>query len=249
MSSSVKKSARTSMTLLLLLSASVFAQSGVSRVTEGTSSPSDEEAAIQAQINSIYQSFLNSYRLGPGDVLAVHVDKHQEDSLERGVVSPTGHLYYPLLGTIAVAGKTLPQLQLLFTTSIAEFIRDPRVSVNLLEANSAKIAVLGDVRLPGVVVMGRPMRVLDAIAAVGGIAETGDGSKISLLRQSEDGRVQLLSVNINNVLKGKSGPEGNPVLRAGDTIVVHGNLFKKVGKISSLMGIGSFIAFLANGGN
>lgn len=248
MISRVKKTACTS-AAFLLLSVSAFSQSVISRVAEGGPAAGDEEAAIQAQIDSIYQSFLGSYRLGPGDVLAVHVDKHQEDSLERAVVSPTGHVYHPLLGTIAVAGKTIPQLQLLFTTSISEFIRQPRVSVNLLEANSVKIAVLGDVRLPGVVVMSRPMRVLDAISAVGGIAETGNSSNVSLLRQSEDGRLQLLSVNIKNVLSGKGGPENNPYLRAGDTIVVHGNLFKKASKISSLMGIGSFIAFLTNGGH
>jgi polysaccharide export outer membrane protein len=231
----------------LLLAGPVSSQSAVRVADPGAVQPAGEEAAIQAQISSIYQNFVGTYRLGPGDVISIHIDKHQEDSLERAVVSPGGEVYYPLLGTLAVAGKTIPQLQVLFTTSISEFIREPRVAVNLLEANSTKIGVLGDVRAPGVVVMTRPMRVLDAIAAVGGVAETGNSSNVSLLRHYEDGRIQLLSVNIKNVLKGKGGPEDNPYLRAGDTIIVHGNLFKKATRISSLMGIGSFITFLSGG--
>ena len=51
---------------------------------------SNEEAAIQAQINSVYQTFYNSYRLGPGDIIGIYIDKHPEDSVERVTVSPVG---------------------------------------------------------------------------------------------------------------------------------------------------------------
>src|SRR5579862_7290181 len=52
-----------------------------------------DEAAIESQIGSVYQNFLSSYRLGAGDVMAIHVDQHQEDSVERVVVSPVGQVY------------------------------------------------------------------------------------------------------------------------------------------------------------
>jgi len=207
-----------------------------------------EDAAIQAQINSVYQSFFNSYRLGAGDAVAIYIDKHAEDSVPRAVVSPVGQVYYPLLGNVSVAGKTMSQLQDYFTSSVSEFIKDPRVTVSLLEANSAKIGVLGDVHTPGVLVMARPMRVLDAITAAGGILDTGSASKVSLLRQFEDGRVQMLEVNVKKILEGKAGAEENVYLRAGDTVIVHGNLFKKITKISSLVGVTTFITFLTRGG-
>ena len=207
-----------------------------------------EDAAIQAQINSAYQSFFNSYRLGAGDAVAIYIDKHAEDSVPRAVVSPVGQVYYPLLGNVAVAGKTMSQLQDYFTAAVSEFIKDPRVTVSLLEANSAKIGVLGDVHTPGVLVMARPMRVLDAITAAGGILDTGSASRVSLLRQYEDGRVQMLDVNVKRILEGKAGAEENVYLRAGDTVIVHGNLFKKITKISSLVGVTTFITFLTRGG-
>jgi polysaccharide export outer membrane protein len=208
--------------------------------------PESDEEAIRAQIASIYRGFYNSYRLGAGDAIAIHIDKHPDDSLERVVVSPVGQIYYNLLGNVQVAGKTMAQLQDYFTASISEYIKDPRVTLSLLEANSAKIGVLGDVRAPGVVILSHPMRVLDAITAVGGITDTGS-KEVSILRQYPDGRVQIMKVNLKHVLTGKAGPEDNLYLSAGDTIVVHGNLIKKLQTISSMMGMATFLAFLSTG--
>jgi polysaccharide biosynthesis/export protein len=210
-------------------------------------SSSSDEAAIQAQINSVYQGFQASYRLGPGDVIGIYIDKHQEDSVERVTVSPVGKIYFPLLGNVTVVGKTMPQLQNYFSAAVAEFIKEPRVTLSLLEAQSAKIGILGDVKSPGLMIMTRPLRVLDAITQAGGILETGSQS-VSILRQYEDGRVQILSVDVKRILKGKASPEENTYLRSGDTIIVHGNLFKKVGKVTSMMGVTGLVTFLMRGG-
>jgi polysaccharide export outer membrane protein len=247
----------------------VFAQGGAQpsaitetrpRVIAGSSGPAaadarepeamsaGDEAAIQSQINSVYQGFYHSYRLGPGDVLGIYVDKHPEDSAPRVVVYPVGQVYFPLLGNVTVVGKTLEQLTSYFTAAVSEFIKDPRVTIALLEAQSNKIGVLGDVRVPGVQIMARPMRVLDAITQAGGVTETGKSSDVSILRQYEDGRVQVLKVNVKKILQGKAGPEENAYLRTGDTIIVHGNLYKAIGKFSSVIGLTSFVSFLARGG-
>src|SRR5207237_1887511 len=93
-----------------------------------------DEAAVQSQINAVYSSFYNSYRLGPGDVVAIYIDKHPEDSVQRVAVSPVGRIYFPLMGDVTVVGKTLPQLQEYFTNVVAECIRDPRVTLALLDA-------------------------------------------------------------------------------------------------------------------
>jgi polysaccharide export outer membrane protein len=209
-------------------------------------SPSDE-AAIQAQINSVYQSFYNGYRLGPGDIIGIYIDKHPEDSVDKVTVSPVGRVYFPLLGSLVVVGKTVPQLQEYLTNAVAEFIREPRVTLVLIEAQSAKFGVLGDVKNPGLMVMTRPLRVLDAITMAGGILDTGS-QQVSVLRQYEDGRVQMISADVKKILKGKANPEENLYLRAGDTVIVHGNLFKALNKVSSLVGVTTLVTFLGRGG-
>jgi len=152
-----------------------------------------------------------------------------------------------LLGDVSVVGKTLPQLQEYFTNSVAEFVKDPRLTLALLEAQSAKIGVLGDVKTPGVMVMTRPLRVLDAITLAGGILDTGS-SNVSILRQYEDGRVQVLAADMKKILNGKANPEENSYLRSGDTVIVHGNLFKTITKISSMVGVTTLVTFLTRGG-
>lgn len=213
----------------------------------GEAASSTDEAAVQSQINAVYRSFYNSYRLGPGDIVAIYIDKHPEDSVQRVTVSPVGRVYFPLLGDISVVGKTVPQLQEYLTNSVAEFIKEPRVTLALLEAQSAKVGVLGDVKTPGLMVMTRPLRVLDAITQAGGILDTGSSS-VSILRQYEDGRVQVLTADVKKILKGKANPEENAYLRSGDTVIVHGNLFKTITKISSLVGVTSLVTFLTRGG-
>jgi polysaccharide biosynthesis/export protein len=208
---------------------------------------SSDEAAIQSQINAVYRSFYNSYRLGPGDIIGIYIDKHPEDSVQRVSVSPVGRVYFPLLGDVIVAGKTLPQLQEYLGNGVAEFIKEPRLTLALLEAQSAKVGVLGDVKNPGLMVMTRPLRVLDAITQAGGILDTGS-SNVSILRQFEDGRVQMLTADVKKILKGKASPEENAFLRPGDTVVVHGNLFKTITKLSSVVGVTSLVTFLSRGG-
>jgi polysaccharide biosynthesis/export protein len=207
-----------------------------------------EEAAIQAQIHSVYQQFYTSYRLGAGDIIAIHVDKHPQDSVEKVTVSPVGQVYYPLLGNVNVAGKTLAQLQEYFTTSVSVYIREPRLTLSLLEANSSKYGILGDVREPGVKIMTRPMRVFDAITAAGGITDTGSASKVTVLRQDPFGNVQNVKVNVKKMMQGKASPEDNFYLQTGDTIIVPGNTFKTISKVTTLLGVTGFVSFFMRGG-
>ncbi|HZM87680.1 MAG TPA: hypothetical protein VFF31_14260 [Blastocatellia bacterium] len=86
-----------------------------------------------------------------------------------------------------------------------------------------------------------------SITLAGGILDTGSSS-VSILRQFEDGRVQVLTANIKKILKGKASPEENAYLRWGDTVIVHGNLFKTMTRISSLVGVTTLVTFLTRGG-
>src|SRR5262249_42818923 len=116
----------------------------------------------------IYREFYDTYRLGPADEIAIRLTGQPDYTLERVKVSPTGSVYHPLLGELEVAGMTVRQLTDRLTKDLSEYLIDPKVSAALLEANSAKIGVLGDVIHPGIQVMGRPMNLLEAISAAGG---------------------------------------------------------------------------------
>jgi polysaccharide export outer membrane protein len=196
----------------------------------------------------LYREFYDTYRLGPGDEIAIRVTGQPDYTLERVKVSPTGSVYHPLLGDVEVAGMTVPRLIKGLTKDLSEYLIAPKVSVALLEANSAKIGVLGDVIHPGILIMNKPMNVLEAITASGGVSDAGDKSGVIVLRQLRDGRAQTFKVNVKRILEGKAGPEENVSLQAGDTVIVNGNTKKKVSYILSLAGFGSFLSFISLGG-
>ena len=196
----------------------------------------------------IYQEFYDKYLLGPADEIAIRVIGQPDYTLERVKVSPTGRVYHPLLGDLDVAGLTVPQLIDRLTKDLSEYLINPKVSVALIEAASAKIGVLGDVLHPGILVMSRPMNVLDAIAATGGFTDTGSKSGVTVLRQAREGRAQTFKVNVKRILDGIARPEENIAMQAGDTVIVHGNAKKKLNTVLSLAGFGSFLSFITAGG-
>jgi polysaccharide export outer membrane protein len=210
----------------------------------GVAAQPSERLAADTYYAPIYRQFYQTYQLGPGDEVAIRVANQPDYTLEHARVSPGGRLYHPLLGDLEVAGLTVPQLQKLFDTELAEYLLDPKVSVELVEAHSAKIGVLGEVRQPGIIVLTRPLTVLDAIANAGGFTDTGNKSNVSLLRQV-DGRLSETKVDIKRILEGKAPLSANPTLQAGDTLIVRGNLKKKIGDLNTYTSLAFFVSFLA----
>lgn len=212
-----------------------------------SSSPSQPAMASDssdAYFKEIYREFYNTYKLGPEDQIALRVYGQPDYSLEQITISPVGRIYHPLLGELDVAGTTVPKLTERLTLELQQYIIDPKVSVSLLSANSAKIGVLGDVNHPGIVLMARPMTVLDAISASGGVSDFGSKSDVTVLRQVGGNRPVTRTVNIKRILQGKADPEENITLQAGDTIIVHGNTRKKISTVTSMLGFASFLGFL-----
>jgi len=194
----------------------------------------------------IYRSFYEAYRLGPADEIAIRVVGQPDYSLEKVQVSPFGRIYHPLLGEIDVAGSTVAQLTNKLTAAMSEFIIGPRLSVSLLAANSAKVGVLGDVTHPGILLMARPMTMLDAISASGGVTDLGKKTNVTVLRQVGDGRMRTMTVNVKHILEGKpDAGEENIALQAGDTVIVHGNFKKTLATITQLAGFGYFVRTLS----
>lgn len=239
--------------ILLILSLIALSQSGVIAQTQS------DEKAVQAKASAdttssqnddqyfkdIYRNFYDTYKLGPDDVIAVRIVGQPDYSFEKVVVSPVGRIYHPLVGDVEVGRLTVTQLTAKLAAAFSQYVINPQVSVSLIDARSAKIGVLGDVSRPGVVIMTSPMTVLDAISASGGVTTFGSQSNVTLLRQMGDGRMNTVKVNVKRIVEGKANAEENVMLRSGDTIIVHGNFKKKLSYITSLVGFGQFVAFIA----
>jgi protein involved in polysaccharide export with SLBB domain len=193
---------------------------------------------------TIYQNFYRTYKLGAGDDIAIRVLRQPDYTLEKVRVTPLGRIYHPLLGDVLVAGLTVDELAAKLTGELREYILDPKVSVALLEAVSAKIAVIGEVRRPGIIVMDSPMNIFDAINSAGGVTEFGSKTSVAIVRQLNDGRLQTTEFNYKRMLQGRSGAGETLPIRPGDTIVVNENSRRTFLYLTSLTGFAGLITLL-----
>ncbi len=203
---------------------------------------SEEEAAVLPY----YNNFLTSYRLGPEDVISVSVFGQERYSKSGIIIPPNGKISYPLIPEgIFVAGKTTEQVQEELTKKLDEYIIDPKITVSLDKAMSARYSVLGDVGQPGIRIMTHRLSVYEALAESGGVLETGDKSKVMVLRRQADGTLASLRVNIKKYERGDA--KEIVYLVPGDQVIVPGNTFKKFKEVMNMLPILSFARIFTGG--
>jgi len=196
---------------------------------------SEDEAAV----SPYYNNFFTNYRLGPEDVISVEVFNQPRYSRTNIIVPPSGRVSLSLIkGGVFVNGKTVDEVAEIIKKSYDEYIIDPQVNVSLDKAMSYRYSVIGDVGQPGIRLMNHRMTVSEAIAEAGGVLNTGNKSKIVVLRRQSTGVLAQIPVNLSAIYKGKA-PD-SVYLAPGDQVVVPGNTLKKIQAIMSLTPIASF---------
>ncbi len=153
-----------------------------------------------------------SYTLRTGDVLKVAVWGHEEFSGEFAV-DETGHLQYPVIGDIEVKDLTVWQLRDRMKQGLEQIFKNPFVTV----APLFRMAVLGEVRNPGLYTVDPTLSVLDVVALAGGPTPAGNMNKIHLLRAGEEAQLSFA--------RGRSLQDMG--VRSGDQVIVGRKAFAR----------------------
>ena len=157
----------------------------------------------------------DDYIIGPEDVLYIHIWK--EEAMTKTVpVRMDGKISLPLLDDIRAEGLTPLQLKQALIKKLKESIENPSVSVTVMEANSFKAYVIGEVKTPGVVRLKSKTTFLQLITVVGGFNEWANQKKILVIRK-EKGADKRFYINYKKVI---SGDEADVEIQRGDRIVV-----------------------------
>lgn len=158
------------------------------------------------------------YVIGVTDILQLAVWKNPELSVAVAV-RPDGKISVPLLDDVQAEGLTPQELKEVLTEALSEFIAAPDVTVLVREMNSQLVYLLGEgVRSNGAIQLRKEMRVLEAIATMGGFTVWANKNRVRILRKTRGGMAEY-KFNYGAYLAGKA-PDSNIVLQAGDTIVV-----------------------------
>lgn len=205
-----------------------------------------EQASEEAAVVPYYNNFFNTYRLGPEDVVSVSVFGQDRYSRSGIIIPPSGRISLALIpGGVFVNGKTVDEVAAAIKKSYDEYIIDPQVSVSLDKASSYRYSVIGDVAQPGIRLMSHRLTVTEALGEAGGVLQTGDRSKVVVLRRQADGNLKPIAVNVSAIYKGKA-PDVT-YLVPGDQVIVPGNKLKSFQKIMTFFPILSFARIFTGG--
>ena len=157
-----------------------------------------------------------------GDVLQVSVlagGSKQEDFTVA--VSPAGSLVAPLLGEVAVAGRTTDHIAEALRSAYARgFYVNPIVVVAVKEY-AAKIYVSGEVVHPGAYPFQSGLTLLNACVTAGGLTAFAAPGKVRVIRASGEGP-RIVQVDLARVRK---GAQPDVPLDPGDHIEVPARRF------------------------
>lgn len=156
-----------------------------------------------------------AYVIGPSDLLEISV--WGEQNLSRQIaVRNDGFISLPLVGDIAVAGKTTSQVKEELEAGLARYIKDPRCAVIVLEQRSKRYYVQGQVARPGQYTLDQNLTLTQVIAVAGGFTQWADEGGIVILRGDGEAK-ERMEVDFSRIVKGKA--HDIPIL-PGDTIIV-----------------------------
>jgi polysaccharide biosynthesis/export protein len=154
--------------------------------------------------------------LGPNDRISVSVFG-VPDAGGTVRADSTGRIALPLAGEININGKTTREVEQALAEAYARsYIRNPRVTVNIVELVSQQVTVDGEVAQPGLYPVVGDMTLLRAIASARGTTEFARLSHVVVFREVDQKRLAALY----DVRAIRSGLYQDPKIYPNDVIVV-----------------------------
>lgn len=157
------------------------------------------------------------YRIGPGDVIRITVFQSPDLTMETRVTE-AGVVNYPLLGNIRLGGLTVTAAEKLIADGLrnGNFLKQPQVSMVVLQVRGNQASVLGLVNRPGrYPIEVTDMRLSDLIATAGGVAV--GGADVVVVVGTRDGKAFRSEVDLPTLF-GPGGRDKDLFIVNGDTV-------------------------------
>jgi polysaccharide export outer membrane protein len=161
------------------------------------------------------KSAVPAAQIASGDLVEITVFDTPELS-QKARVDNNGHIELMVGGNLWVAGLTSTEAALAIEARLrdARVLRNPHVTLNVLESASQTVTVLGEVKNPGSYPVWGEQRVAEAIAAAGGLTQNASHTATLTHRSSSASE----TIELDGAAQSQS--RADIVLLAGDRLVV-----------------------------
>ncbi|MGX7951264.1 polysaccharide biosynthesis/export family protein [Tsuneonella sp. HG249] len=155
------------------------------------------------------------YLVGPFDKLKI--DVFGVEDLEKEVqTDASGKFSFPLIGTVEAAGSTPGEISDQIEGRLTRYIRNPQVTVNLIDTVSQVITVEGEVNKPGLYPVVGNMTLVRAVATAGGVGELAQLEDVVVFRQVNGQRY----AGLYSLKAIRAGNYVDPPVYANDVVIV-----------------------------
>lgn len=195
--------------------------------TVGTMSKNTEGAVSSGSGEVLKEVKINEFILGPGDKIEVLVYRNAD--LQRTVqIDTSGKITYPLVGDIQAGGMGIFQLRDKIKDGLSKYIINPDVSVGVVSVQSQKVAVLGEVKNPGLFALDTPLTSVEAVSKAGGFTIDAKQKNVLLIRGGLK-KPELIVLNMEGFFS-KQDLAQNVYLKSGDIIYVPETFIENVAR-------------------
>ncbi len=162
------------------------------------------------------------YVIGAGDKLSVFVFGQPSLSSAALPVRPDGRISTPLINDLQAAGKTPSQLSDAITERLKAYVRDPVVTVMLLDfvgPSDRQIRVIGEAAEPLAIPYRANMHLLDVVIMTKGLTKFAAGNSAVIQRIGQDGRHHTIPVKLSDLIK-EGNIDDDIAMQPGDTLII-----------------------------
>ncbi len=191
---------------------------------EAAAAPSTPVKAAKA--NAPYE-----YRVGAQDVLRVTVWNHPElnnpsgtaNELAGRVVNQDGNFFYPFVGQIKAAGRTVTEIRNDLAKRLTTYLVEPQVDVSVLQYRSQRVFAVGELQTPGTVqVTDVPLTITDLVTQAGGLTPEADLRAATITQNGQTRQLDLYALYYEGDVS------QNVRLSNGDIVTIPENRFNKI---------------------
>ena len=145
---------------------------------------------VTAQLPTADTAPAPAYVLGAGDVITIRALDADEISDKPIRLAANGFITLPLVGRVRASGLTSEQLEAALAMRLKPLIRNPEVSVSVIEQRSQPVSIIGSVNTPGVQQLQGRKTLVEMLSLAGGVRQDA-GHAIKITRRLQWGPIPV----------------------------------------------------------